>query len=55
MEKMRQEIAEKDRESEKRELDRHQLTQQCTKLLQMIEEKVKYNWKFYYLKKLKYL
>ena len=40
LERLRRELVEKERDSEQRELDRHGLTQQCTKLLQMIEEKV---------------
>jgi hypothetical protein len=40
LDRFRQEILEKERDSEQRELDRHGLTQQCSKLLQMIEEKV---------------
>jgi len=41
LDRLRQEIVEKERDSEQRELDRHGLTQQCSKLLQMIEEKEK--------------
>ncbi|KAL3074825.1 hypothetical protein niasHS_014270 [Heterodera schachtii] len=41
LDRLRQELVEKERDSEQRELDRHGLTQQCSKLLQMIEEKEK--------------
>uniref|UniRef100_A0A1I8C1M1 Uncharacterized protein n=1 Tax=Meloidogyne hapla TaxID=6305 RepID=A0A1I8C1M1_MELHA len=41
LDRLRQEILERERDFEQRELDRHGLTQQCSKLLQMIEEKEK--------------
>ncbi|KAF7633490.1 hypothetical protein Mgra_00007073 [Meloidogyne graminicola] len=41
LDRFKQEIVEKERDCEQRELDRHGLVQQCSKLLQMIEEKEK--------------